>query len=226
VPVPQRHVVAFGGFTGEPSLRDYVLELTNVARPKVRFLGTATGDDAWATERFYEQWPATRCEPAHVPLFGVPDRPHERLLEADAIVVSGGNTANLLAVWRAQGVDETIREAWERGVVLAGWSAGAICWFESGVTDSFSPELDPIDACLGFLGGSMCPHYDSEERRRPVYSALVHEGRLPAGVAADDQVGMHFVGTELAEVITAAPGHAAYRVDRDGETTLDARALG
>jgi peptidase E len=225
VPIRERHVVAFGGFTGEPTLRAYVLALTDNARPKVRFLGTATGDDPWATERFYEQWPAALCEPAHVPLFGVPDRPHERLLEADVIVVSGGNTANLLAVLRAQGLDKTLRDAWERGVVLTGWSAGAICWFESGVTDSFRAELDPIDGCLGFLGGSMCPHYDGEELRRPVYTRLVREGTLAPGLAADDAVGLHFAGTELAATVSAAAGSTAYRVDRDGETRLDARLL-
>jgi peptidase E len=221
----ERHIVAIGGYVGEPSLRDYVLALTGVARPKVRFLGTATGDNPFATERFYEQWPTTRCDPGDVRLFGVPDRPADRLLEADAIIVSGGNTANLLAVWRAHGIDGTVREAWERGTVLAGWSAGAICWFESGVTDSFSEELDPIDGCLGFLTGSMCPHYDSEERRRPLYAELVREGTLAPGLAADDHVGLHFVGTELDEVVTAVAGHTAYNVERDSETTLDARVL-
>jgi peptidase E len=221
----ERHIVAIGGFFGEPSLRDYVLELTGKDHPKVRFLGTATGDDPRATERFYEQWPATHCEPAHVSLFGVPDRPNEKLLEADAVVVSGGNTANMLAVWRAHGIDKTVREAWERGTVLTGWSAGAICWFESGVTDSFSEELDPIDGCLGFLAGSMCPHYDGEERRRPVYTSLVHEGKLVPGLAADDHVGLHFAGVELAEIVTAVAGQAAYRVDRDSETRLEVRVL-
>jgi dipeptidase E len=220
----ERHIVPIGGFAGQPALRDYVLDLAGVERPKVRFLGTATGDSAVASLRFYEQWPATRCEPLDVPLFGVPDRPAEKLREADVIVVSGGNTANMLAVWRVHGVDEAVREAWERGTVLTGWSAGAICWFESGVTDSFSEELDPLEG-LGFLPASMCPHYDSEELRRPVYARLIAEGRLPPGVAADDGVGLHYVGTELVEAVSAFAGAAAYRVDRDGETRLDTRVL-
>jgi peptidase E len=206
-------------------LRDYVLALAGASRPRVRCLGTATGDSAEATRRFYEQWPATHCEPLDVPLFGVPDNPNEKLLEADVIVVSGGNTANMLAVWRVHGVDATLRDAWERGVVLTGWSAGAICWFDSGVTDSFREALDPIAGCLGFVGGSLCPHYDSEERRRPVYERLVREGALAPGIALDDAVALHYVGTELAEVVTAAAGSAAYRVDRDGETRLEARQL-
>ena len=222
--VPERHLLPIGGFDGESALRDFVLELTGVSRPRVRFLGTATGDSTAATLRFFEQWPTTRCEPLDVPLFGVPDRPNEKLLEADAIVVSGGNTANLLAVWRVHGIDVTLRHVWERGTVLTGWSAGAICWFDCGVTDSFSDELDPIDDCLGLLGGSMCPHYDSEEQRRPVYERLVREG-LPAGVAADDGVALHYIGTELAEAVTAVAGSAAYRVDRDGSTRIEARLL-
>jgi len=225
VPEPERHVVAFGGFDGDAALRDFVLDLTGESRPKVRFLGTAVGDNPAATEKFYEQFPAARCEPSHVRLFGVPDRPAERLREADVIIVSGGNTANALAVWRVHAVDAGLREAWERGAVLAGWSAGAICWFESGVTDSFSAELDPIDNCLGFLSGSMCPHYDAEERRRPVYRRLVDEGELPAGLAADDNVGLHFVGTELLEAVTNRSTAAAYRVQRGTETKIEPRVL-
>ncbi len=221
----ERHVVAFGGFQGEPRLRDYVLELTGATRPRVRFLGTATGDAALSTTSFYEQWPASRCEPAHVALFGMPENVRERLLDADIIVVSGGNTANMLAIWNIHGVDGVLREAWERGIVLTGWSAGALCWFESGVTDSFGPQLAPIDGCLGFFAGSFCPHYDGEERRRPVYRRLVAEGALPAGYAADDLVGLHFVGTELEGVISAREGATAYRVERDGEMPLDARPI-
>jgi dipeptidase E len=219
------HVVAFGGFDGEPKLRDYVLDLTGKPRPRVAYLPTAVGDSDQAIRFFYERFAASRCEPYHVRLFGIPDRPNEQLREADVVLVSGGNTANMLAVWRVHGVDATLRELWESGAVLTGASAGAICWFESGVTDSFTAELDPIDDCLGFLSGSMCPHYDGEERRRPVYTRLVREGRLPPGLAADDGVGLHYTGTELTAVVTATPGKAAYRVDRDGEQRVDARVL-
>jgi peptidase E len=155
----------------------------------------------------------------------MPENVRERLLDAEIIVVSGGNTANMLAIWNVHGVDEVLREAWERGIVLTGWSAGALCWFESGVTDSFGPQLAPIDGCLGFFAGSFCPHYDGEERRRPVYRRLVAEGALPAGYAADDLVGLHFVGTELEGVISARAGATAYRVERDGEMPLDARPI-
>jgi peptidase E len=145
------------------------------------------------------------------------------VLDQDLVLVTGGNTANALAVWRVHGFDEILREAWEQGIVLAGWSAGMICWFEHGVTDSFGPELAPMN-CLGFLPGSACPHYDGEERRRPVYTQLVATG-LPAGVAADDDVALHYVGTELREAVTSREGAAAYRVEPDGEKPLETRLL-
>jgi peptidase E len=134
----------------------------------------------------------------------------------------------MLAVWRVHGVDGFLREAWEAGVVLAGVSAGSICWFEAGVTDSFREELDGL-ACLGFLPGSNCPHYDGEETRRPAYRRLVREG-FPPGLAADDFVGLHFRGTELVEAVTSRRGAGAHRVALvDGdvhEEPVAARALG
>jgi peptidase E len=147
----------------------------------------------------------------------------ELTLAHDVILVSGGNTANAIAIWRAHGFDEILREAWESGVLLMGWSAGMICWFESGVTDSFGPDLAPMN-CLGFLPGSACPHYDGEERRRPVYTDLVANGFAP-GIAADDDVGVHYVGRQLSEVVTTREGATAYRVSVDGEQSLEARLL-
>lgn len=146
------------------------------------------------------------------------------MLDQDLLYVSGGNTANMLAIWRAHGFDAIVREAWEQGVVLAGWSAGMICWFEAGVTDSFGPQLEGMRDGLGFLAGSACPHYDGEERRRPVYQALVANG-FPPGVAADDSVALHYVGTELREVVGARDDGAAYRVEPEGEARLEPRIL-
>ncbi len=140
------------------------------------------------------------------------------------ILVGGGNTANMLAVWRVHGFDDVLREAWERGVVLSGWSAGMICWFEAGVTDSFGPQLAGMRDGLGFLAGSACPHYDGEERRRPVYQQLVLEG-FPAGIALDDAAGAHYVGTELHEVVSSVPGSGGYLVEADSEAPLAARVL-
>ena len=137
--------------------------------------------------------------------------------------------ANLLAVWRVHGVDTAMRVAWQAGVVLAGVSAGSLCWFEAGTTDSYDDELRPMPPGLGLLPGSNCPHYDSEARRRPVFQGLIGAGAIPAGYAAEDGVGLHFIGTELTEVLAHPAGKHAYRVEVvDGsvvETPLPARTL-
>ena len=149
-----------------------------------------------------------------------PESLRELALSSDAILVCGGNTANMLAVWRVHGFDTILREAWEAGVLLTGWSAGMICWFEAGVTDSFSPRLDGMRDGLGLLPGSACPHYDGEALRRPVYTQLVRDG-FPAGIALDDGVAAHYLGTELHEIVTDRPGAGGYRVESDGETRLE-----
>ena len=130
----------------------------------------------------------------------------------------------MLAVWRAHGFDAILREAWEQGIVLAGSSAGMICWFEAGVTDSFGPQLEGMRDGLGFLPGSACPHYDGEERRRPVYRALVDDG-FPAGYAADDAAALHFVGAEVHEVVAVDERARGYRVEAGSETPLPTRLL-
>jgi peptidase E len=135
----------------------------------------------------------------------------------------------MLAIWRIHGVDTILREAWTHGAVLAGVSAGGLCWFESGVTDSFGRALAPLDGMLGFLGGSFCPHYDGEVLRRPRLHELVAAGRLPATIACDDGVAAVYRGTELTETVSERDGASAYRVELvDGEvreTALPTRRL-
>ena len=186
---------------------------------------TAVGDADSAVVAFYERC-AGLGELSHLKFHPWPPAGLRDLaLAQDAIFVAGGSTANMLAIWRVHGFDEILREAWEAGVVLFGWSAGMICWFEAGVTDSFRPGLDGMPDGLGFLAGSACPHYDGEALRRPRYRELVESG-FPEGVAADDGVGLHYVGRELREVVTCRPGAAAYRVTRSGEHQLEARLIG
>jgi dipeptidase E len=153
-----------------------------------------------------------------------PEDLREQALSSDVILVCGGNTANMLAVWRVHGFDAILREAWESGVLLTGWSAGMICWFEAGVTDSFGAQLEGMRDGLGFLPGSACPHYGGEERRRPVYTQLVREG-FPAGIALDDNVAAVYEGTELVEVVSGTAGSGGYRVSVEGEEPLDVRFL-
>jgi dipeptidase E len=220
----RQHVVALGGGGFGTLLDDYVLDLTGQERPRICFLPTASGDDRDYVIRFYDAF-APRALVSHVTFYPWPRADlREHLLAQDAIFVGGGNTANMLAIWRVHGVDAILRQAWEQGIVLAGSSAGAICWFEAGITDSFGPQLEGLRDGLGFLPGSACPHYDTEERRRPVYRRLVAQG-FPSGIALEDLVAAHFVGTELAEVVAARPGGRAYRVAPSLETPLPARDL-
>jgi peptidase E len=223
----ERHIVGLGGGgdTKEQTdrLYEYILGLTGKDRPRVLYIPTAAAEDPEYTVLFYERF-AKRAAASHLYTFPwPPENLREVILSQDVINVSGGNTANMLAIWKVHGIDTALREAWENGVVLCGASAGMICWFEAGVTDSFGPQLAGME-CLGFLPGSACPHYDGEEQRRPRYRELIDTG-FPEGVAADDGVGIHFVGTEIAEVVTCRPGAAAYRVTRDGEERLDTREL-
>ncbi|MDQ5821783.1 MAG: peptidase E, partial [Actinomycetota bacterium] len=159
--------------------------MTGKERPRICFVGTAGAEDAETALELYEGFRA-RAEVSFLRFFPWPPEDLRAFaLGQDAIFVGGGNTANMLAIWRVHGLDRVLREAWEAGVVLCGVSAGMICWFEAGVTDSFGPQLEGLLDGLGFLPGIACPHYDGEERRRPVYTSLVREG-FPPGYAAED----------------------------------------
>lgn len=216
-------ILAAGGFSLGSRFDDLVLELGG---PRVCSVPTASAYPETALVSFYESF-AHRAEPSHV-LFnpGPRDDLRAHVLRQDVIYVGGGNTANMLAVWRVYGVDALLREAWEAGALLCGWSAGMICWFEAGVTDSFGPQLEGMRDGLGLLSGSACPHYDDDEsRRREVYRRLVDDG-FPAGYAADDAAALQFVGTELRDVVAWDEGAHAYRVEPGRETPLAARLLG
>jgi len=138
----------------------------------------------------------------------------------DGIVVSGGNTLNQQAIWRAQGIDEVLREAWDRGIVLGGASAGSLCWFEEGTTDSRPRELTKVE-CLGFLQGSHSPHYDAEEARRPTYHRLIQSGELKPGYACDNDAGIFFEENEVRRVVATREGAKVYYVSLVGGTVSE-----
>ena len=229
----RKQIVAMGGgsFGAEPEgscLDAYVLELSGKPRPKICFLPTASGDAAMYITKFYAAF-GERAQATHLGLFGRPRTDMAAMLTGqDIIYVGGGNTANMLAVWRVHGVDRILREAWARGVILTGVSAGMICWFEAGVTDSFGP-LAALRDGLHVLPGSACPHYDGEQDRRPTYHRLVRAG-FPPGYAADDGAALHFVDTSLEVCVASRPTAGVYRVAADGEaiteTALPVRLLG
>jgi dipeptidase E len=213
------HIVAFGGSDMDPASQDmslvrYLLDLTGKPRPMVCLLPQASGESSEGIMWFYATFASLPCRPAHLSLFK-PRTADVRsfLLDFDLIFVGGGNTKSMLALWREWSLDAILREAWRSGIVLAGVSAGSICWFEQGLTDSIPGPLTPLP-CLGFLPGSNCPHFDGEAARRPSYTALVAAGTLLDGYAADDGVGLHFTGTRLARAVSARPGARAYRFSR------------
>ena len=214
---PLRHIVALGGggFSTEPRnprLDRYILGLANARRPRVCFIPTASGDSHVYLRRFHRAMAKLDCVPSELTLFRRDARDPDDIIRAqDVLYVGGGNTANLLAVWRLHGVDRAIRRAWRDGVVLAGISAGMICWFESSVTDSFGP-LRELNDGLALLPGSACPHYDGEPRRRPTFHRLIKKKILPPGVAADDGAAIHFIGRTIHRCVSSRRHANAYRV--------------
>ncbi len=207
-----------GGFSMEPDnllLDAYALALTGKEKPKVCFIPTASFDSQQYVYRFHKHMKKfTRKTTALTLMEASAKDARAVLLEQDLIYVGGGNTMNMLKVWRAQGVDEVLREAYERGIVLAGISAGSICWFEQALTDSLSDNLDPM-SCLGFLPGSNCVHYDGEANRRPRFHEEVGAGRMAPGLACDDGVAAHFIDEALHAVVSSRPESRAWRVGLD-----------
>jgi peptidase E len=208
-----------------PALVDHLLSFAARKRPKVLLIPTASGDSDGYLLTFYQQLAGRDVELSHLALFHrTVDDIDGLIRDQDVVVVSGGNTANLLAIWRLHGVDRALRAAYDAGTVMTGWSAGALCWFEGGTTDSFTPELSGLRDGLGFLEGSVSPHYDSEARRPTVYAREIANG-LPPGIALDDGVAAVYEDERLAEVVSERPDGRAFRVDRDGEHPLPVRVV-
>ena len=232
--LPQIIAMGGGGFSMEPenpALDRYVCQATGKERPRVCYLAQAGAENYQFMLRFYRAFTELDARPSDLSLF----QPHTAdlagfLLAQDAIYVGGGNTKSMLALWQEWGVDVILRRAWEQGIVLAGISAGAICWFAEGLTDSIPGDYTSLP-CLGFLPMSCSPHFDGEEKRRPTYHRLVGSGQIKAGYGVDDYAALHFVGETLARVVASQPQAAAQWIEADGqdgvtETRLDAVFLG
>ena len=214
------HVVAMGGggfsMQDQPSALDaFVLSLVAQPSPVVCFVPTASGDADSYIARFHAAFGQLDCEPITLSLFSRDDRSlPERLESVDVVYVGGGSTANLLALWRLHGLDRTLRARAAAGpLVLCGPSAGGLCWFEGGITDSYGP-LCPLSDGLAWVSGSFCPHYDGEPGRRPAYRAAIAEGAIDGGFAADDGAALHFVDGVLQRAVTERPSATTYRVQR------------
>jgi len=235
------HIVAMGGggFSMEPDnplLDDFVLSLSRRRPARVCFVPTASADSATYLVNFYRAF-AGRCIPTDLTLFDSPmlaRRPAHSadlaafVAEQDVIYVGGGSTANLLSLWRAHGLDVVLREAWANGIVLSGVSAGMLCWFSGGITDSYG-GLEQLDDGLGLIAASGCPHYNGSEERRRTYHGAIADGMV-SGYGVDDSAALYFAGAELVEAVSSRPEAGAYRVQRtDGravETRVPVRFLG
>ena len=221
-----RRIVACGGReVWYPQLIDHVLSFSKRERPKVLFLPTASGDNETYMRLFRFAFGGRQCDLDVLQLFSRTVGDVDSLIrDQDVVMVGGGNTANMLAIWRLHGVDKALRAAYDAGTVLTGWSAGCICWFEGGTTDSFTPELGPLHDGLGFLKGSASPHYNSEPRRPMVYAREIAAGLAP-GIALDDGVAARYEDERLVEVVSGPKGGRAFMVDRSGEHPLAVRVL-
>lgn len=206
-----------GGFSMEARnsrLDRWLLSLTGRRRPRVLFVPTASGDSPKYIARFHRAFAKLDCEPEHLQLFNREVRDLRKfVLRQHVIYVGGGNSAAMLAIWRVHRLDIILREAYENGTLLCGVSAGANCWFESSLTDSFGRPLRPLYDGLALLPGSFCPHYDGERDRRAAYRRFVGSGELPAGWAAEDSVAVLFEEGNMAAVVTSRRGKSAYRVE-------------
>lgn len=212
-------LVSFG------SVMKYGLDLAEKKTPKLCHIATARGDSAEITQFFYNASSNEDVKASHLQLFPRPNVKDVRkfILEQDIIWVSGGSVANLLAVWKVHGLDSILREAWEKGVVLGGISAGSICWHSGGTTDSFGADLEPVTNGLGLLPYSNGVHYDSEPKRRPLFQKLIAEGVLPNGYATDDGVGLHYIDNKLHKAISEKENKFAYFVEKVDSTHKETR---
>ena len=211
------------------ALDDFVLSLARRQPARICFIPTASADSATYIAKFYRAF-VGRAKPTDLTLYDPPAFPRQPartadlaafIAEQDVFYVGGGSTANMLAIWRTHGVDKLLRDAWRAGAVMSGISAGMICWFEAGLTDSFG-GLEPLHDGLGLLSGSACPHFDGEAERRPRLHELVRNG-FPGGYAADDGAALHFTGDALTDVVSSRQGAAAYRVRLDGDRVVEDR---
>lgn len=206
-------LIAGGGF--RTKFIAYMAQLTGKARPRICFLPTASADSPQSAIGFYQACAPLNVEPfvqnVFIESLSQTQGWDEVLLSADAIVCSGGNTLNQQAIWKAQGIDVVLRQAWDRGIVLGGASAGSLCWFEEGTTDS-RPKALSIVKCLGFLKGSHSPHYDAEAGRRPLYHKLIGSGEMKPGYACDNDAGIYFEDNEVKRVVHTRAEARVYHV--------------
>ena len=213
-----RKIFVYGGGMGKKFI-NYMISLTGKEKPRLCYLPTASADSPYSSVRWFKICSGLNAVPfvqeMFISSYQMKQDFEEILLSMDGIVVGGGNTLNMLAIWKVQGIDKILRKAWDQGIVLGGGSAGSLCWFEEGTTDSRPKELTKIE-CLGFLKGSHSPHYDAEKQRRPEYQKLIKSGKLKPGYAIDNHAGIYFEDNQVKKVVATDKNSKAYYVDLEG----------
>ena len=222
-PKATRKILIAGGGYGTPFIR-YMATLTGKKRPRLCYLPTASADSPSGIISWFRSCAPLDVEALVQESFIASTQQHqsweEVLLSMDGIVCSGGNTLNQQAIWKAQGIDVVLKQAWDRGIVLGGASAGSLCWFEEGTTDSRPKELS-IVKCLGFLKGSHSPHYDREPGRRPLYHKLIGSGEMKPGYACDNDAGIYFEDNEVKRVVSTRAEAKVYFVSVVGGKVVE-----
>jgi dipeptidase E len=215
----KKQIIGLGGCE-HPALSLYILAQTNKKNPKVCFLPTASCDSSYAIKDFYESFDEYYCTTSHLSLFNLNvDNIKNFILEKDVIYVGGGHSKNMMAIWRGWGLDQILKEAYNKGIVLAGTSAGSVCWFEKCITDSYGKELRPM-SCLNFIEGSNCPHYNNENRR-PAFHDSIKNKSIPTGYSADNEAGLHFIDGKLLRAISFDQEAFGYKVENINNESVE-----
>lgn len=221
----KRKLLVFGSGNFTAFLK-YIIPFTEKQNPKICFIPTATGDSLVSITNWYAACEGLSLEPyvlkTFISSYNTKKSFEEVIMSMDAIFIGGGNTLNMLAIWKAQGIDVALRKAYDKGVLMTGGSAGSLCWFESGTTDSRPIDLSKVD-CMGWIKGSHCPHFDGEEFRRPLYHDLIKKGELPPGYACDNNAGIYFEDEKFIKSVAINDKSFSYKVDLVNGKTVETK---
>lgn len=220
-----RNIIAIGGggFGANPGqgiIEKYILKQTKKKNPKICFIPTATGDNEAYKVNFYTTFTNLDCNPSHLDFFKRTPNLNNLILNQDAIFVGGGNTKSMLAVWKEWGLDKILKKAYNNGIVMSGVSAGAICWFQNGITDSWASSLK-VMPCLNLIKGTCCPHYDEEPERKPTVKKLLINKKLKSVYAVDGGAALHIKDEKIFKSVVFKKNKGSYQVSRDGKEILE-----
>lgn len=214
----------FGRTARATEIERYILAQSPKEKPKILFIPTASAEDQRYVVNYYSCFSSLSCEPTHLSFFQRTPNLRSVIAKQDIIYVGGGNTKSMLAVWREWKLDELLLKAYNKGVILCGVSAGAICWFQKGVTDSWASNLNVLD-CMDFVSETACPHYDGEKDRRPSVHSMIEEGKIESCYAIEDGAAAHFKDGSFSSVVSFMPDKTVYHVTKEGEKIVEKNLL-